>query len=213
MLFEWFHTGATVSAINSALLQRPHIRVAKAKDHSNTGLHWYNFSYFDQRNQKPVKGNAADFSDKKAVLKTWGEFVERQSFRDCVRNGTLSTQTSSGFASHTSIEKAKVSAIAELIERDIFLCCWLTNITAHKISKNEFARRKKSAKKLAHLATLGFEIELGIFGKCMGYYVGIVAVYSQNRFAIATAAKESIDELIDQLVREAAVTVSDLCKV
>lgn len=210
MLFEWFHTTATVRAINSALLQRPHIKVAKAKDHSNTGLHWYNFSYFDQRIQKPVKGNAADFSDKKAVLKTWGEFVERQSFRECVKNGSPSVQTSSGFASHTSAEKAKNSALAELIERDIFLTCWLSNTAAHQIPAAKIKQRVRSFKKLTQLSDLGFEVKLGIFGKCMGQLVGIVAVYSQNQFAIATAAKTTIEELIDQLVREATVTVSDL---
>jgi len=51
---------------------------------------------------------------------------------------------------------------------------------------------------------------LGLIGKLMGLFVGIIAIYSSNELVVATAAKRSIEELVSHLTREAVVSVSDL---
>jgi len=209
MFSQWFKTASKVKEINAALLECPQILVSKAKDYSDAGLHWYHFSTTDTASQKRVRGSGADFTDRMAILRAWGEFVERYSFSQYASRNR-GEFTSSGFASHVYPKLARENAVAELVERDVFLSCWLLNKPAADLDLSLLQKQKRNKERLSELEKLGFQVRLGLYGSCLGFYIGIVFIYSQNQLVIATSAKRSIEDLATHLVQEAVITVSDL---
>ena len=128
------------------------------------------------------------------MIKAWGEFVERYSlFR--LQSSLKATLTSSGFASHSRRNSAREAAVCELIERDVFLCSWLLRLPA-----TEFYPQ---GHQIACLAATGYQVRIGILGRCMGVWAGIIQVASQYGMAVTTAAKSSLEALTEQLTREA----------
>lgn len=197
-----------VKRVNTYLLTKPEIQVSKIQDNAGTELHWYVFAYQDQALGKRIRGSGFGYSDQIAIVRAWGEFVERYSFVKRSMNDE-SIMNSSGFASHTSFEKARQGAVAELVERDVLLCCWLLRIPAVERKPLVRINHRQNKKTLHELAESGFRVKLGLFGRCMNLFVGIAFVYSDNRIAIATAAKVDEAELHDHLIRECASMASD----
>lgn len=157
---------------------------------------------------RELHGVGAAFSDRLAILRAWGEFVERHAYHHEV-NAAGGISTSSGFASHTNTTAANASALAELVERDVFLSCWLTNTPAIEVLPAGVLGASDLTK-LHSLSKAGYKVRFGVYGTCLGQLVGILAVYSDEHFVISTAAKPNAAALLNQLTLEAAIAVSDL---
>jgi hypothetical protein len=121
-------------------------------------------------------------------------------------------RTSNGFASHTDPEKAQANAVAELIERDVFLSCWLARIPARLFEMHEHLSGD-DCHILEKIRDLGFQVTGGVFGSCMGHLAGIVFISSPQGFVIATGAKPTLKELAEHFLLEATITASHLCSV
>lgn len=197
-----------ISRINDTLVSRKDIKVSKVRDISDSGLHWYVMVLQDAGLNERIRGAGFGYSDESAIVRAWGEFVERYSF--CVEiQKDLSILTSNGFAAHTNEDSAKENAVTELIERDVFLSSWLLHRPAKEVDIS-LAVSPRELDRLKRLTQRGFKIRFGVYGTCMGRQVGVVVVQSDRHSAMATAAKPSVGELYSHLIREAATTVHDL---
>lgn len=208
MLINWWKTRTTLSAINSALIRRRDVKIVKHVNDSNINIHCYCFSTIDHQSKKRIRGSGTGFTDQMGIVRAWGEFVERYSFR-LTANSDASATTSNGFASHISREQAKENALAELVERDVFLSAWLLRLPASTIDHNMIHKKASNRKHLEKIRARGFEVQIGIIGECMDFLVGMAVIYSPKVLVVATTAKRTIHEVIDHLVRDAIATVSD----
>jgi hypothetical protein len=188
-----------LTKINRTLHKHHEIKVSHVSNAINYGLFWYRFALEHTGVTRP-KGVAGDIRSEGAILKAWGEFVERYSFHQLASNCN-GLMTSNGFAAHTTIYKAKAAALAELIERDVFLSCWLIRKPAAQLSIGK--------KELVAFRNVGAKVELGCFGNCMGLFVGIGIVQVAGRFAIATAACSTLAALRKKLLLEAKLYIAD----
>lgn len=199
---------SNVRRINKVLQARDYIKVSKIRDGTHAGLHWYVFAYEDQQLERRVRGSGFGFSDELAIARAWGEFVERYSFFKEIRTDAT-IANSNGFAAHTVYEKAKEAALAELIERDVFLCSWLLRRPAQEVEIKSVPVSQVYAVRLKQLEQLGFQTRFGLFGRCMGHYVGVSVTQSSKFSAMSTVAKPTLKLAMEHLIRESATTVSD----
>jgi hypothetical protein len=198
-----------IEKIRSVLLGNHFINVSKAKDYSSLGLHWYKFSGVDPSTGYYVKGSGASFNDELSIKKAWGEFVERYSFFK-TDVASKNHRNSSGFASHLSIEKAHETSFAELVERDIFLFCWMLKIPAIRLKSFQLLLRNLWSWHCANvLRKMGVFVEIGIFGECMDFIVGASFIHDSNKFAVFPASNRTLSGLLEKLITEAVVTASD----
>ena len=72
-----------------------------------------------------IEGQGADWDARIAELKAWSELLERCSFYMQISDGNPSQYTTNGFAAHFWRRHVRDAALAELVERDVFLCSWL----------------------------------------------------------------------------------------
>ena len=196
-----------IGAIRS-FLKRPQFSVERVPDAHGIGLHRYVIYRDSPEFGERLRGNGCDFNPDTAVMKAWGELVERYSFRESPPAGR-GIQTSSGYAAHATIAKAKAAAVAELVERDALLNSWLLRRSARKIRPSRLLALHPFFRRLRRFAEReSFEISLGVFGRCMGYTAGIAVVHRGERIAIATSAKSSRLALCGQLLKECGLLLN-----
>lgn len=84
--------------------------------------------------QLSSKGFGTHESEKVAIKIAINECLERQMFHEL--SNSLGAKTSTGFAAHNTFEEAAEASLCELLERDAFLCTWLTKTPIHWLEKN-----------------------------------------------------------------------------
>ena len=92
-------------------------------------LHTIHFSFLE--NSLDYYGLGSDINEKLAYVKAVVEFYERKAFYDVgIKRGFTSTN---GIAGHRFYNLAHKAAIAELYERDAFLCHWYSQTPFLKV--------------------------------------------------------------------------------
>lgn len=92
-------------------------------------LHTIHFSFPDKR--LDYYGLGSDSNEKLAYVKAVVEFFERTAFYDVGLNGGFTS--TNGIAGHRFYNSAHKAAIAELYERDAFLCHWYSQTPFLKV--------------------------------------------------------------------------------
>lgn len=88
--------------------------------------------------KQSLSGSGSADSTELALKKAYSEFIERASMR-AVFGGNPETRTSSGFACHTSFDSSASNSLAEIIERDAFLCTWLAQVPPYWLNAQEIS--------------------------------------------------------------------------
>ena len=197
----------TFIRLTSALRDVRSVAITRASAGKRFGLHSIRIAA--PLNGVEVTGRGAAFSEMEAYLRAWGEFVERATFHNVVARGIVEPPTtSSGFASHTSWERASLAAVAELVERDAFCCSWLLAQPATLIARASLERHLRARGVRRIIDDEGACLRYGVLGRCMGFVAGIVCIELREKFAIATAARPSLDSVLEQLTLEAVFVAS-----
>ncbi len=204
----------TLAAITRTLKRHPEIEVRKIDHDLESGFFWYRFQINDHPLVLPedreageeMYGLGAAFCEPLAIICAWAELLERYSFFVDASVAT-SDLTTNGYATHTSLRRAKTAANAELIERDVLLVSWLLRLPAIQINP-ECYLDQTSRLRLNVLKDRGFQIKFGLLGKCMEQTVGIAFVSRDSGSAIVTAAKPGIKELVEHLTVQSFATVA-----
>ena len=143
--------------------------------------HLYDFKVSLHYNNEPYEGRGTDSDEETALVKAIMEAFERM----LIKENNL--ENSSGIALHFDYESAKSNALAELIERDSFLCHFLTKTPGDNIDHclsgtlKEFIAKTTNEKVQTHVLKLRstnnhfvtMTIATGIkannpFGLCLG---------------------------------------------
>ncbi len=153
-------------------------------------------------------GIGIDQNEEIAFLKAFSESIERAYCKKL-------NIRSHGVSAHWSKESAKENSLGELIERDMFLCHFLTGKGAKRIENNEIqevntALSSKGCRlKVFQLSTLNnynIFVSVGENG-ALGNIIGLGASVDSE-----TALKKSMIECLFRLVAEAGRNSSDLSK-
>ncbi len=197
----------TALRIRRELSIRSEIDISKGHEFFNrTKFYWYKIKARAPWNEQLViRGMGSAYSDELALLKAWGEFVERYSFHSSTRTHPKDSITSSGFAAHSSKTKAKNAALFELIERDIFLIVWLLKAPVLKLDAS-FNSTASWSSSLLNLKSLGFEAETVILGRCMGVIVCATHLYNAESSYVLASASNSVTSCLASLSETATAT-------
>ena len=115
--------------------------------------------------------------------------------------------TSNGMAAHLDFEHAAHNARLELLERDTVLTAWLLRSGPQKIP--DYVVLSDSRRRLLKLNEMpGITVRMGYFNA--GSPVGLLGVTVDGQSVIASAAASNLSEVVDQLIRRAAIAVSGL---
>ncbi len=119
-------------------------------------------NHFMATDDEGRRGFGTDKDLELAKRKSLFEYLERV----VMSSGLLGEfTTSNGFATHTDEKKARNNAVAELLERDMFLCSWLMK---QKMSRLQIELDEDSEHLSAELKREGLEMRPGIVGVCSG---------------------------------------------
>jgi len=143
----------------------------------------YHFSVLEESSGAHGFGGAetAALAQTKAVF----EWIERKIYRQFGRDSLAS---SSGWAAHSSLEKAKLAAEWELLERDALLCSWLKQISPKVLSMELFP-------------AFGKEFPVLQFGHGNGFVIlGVVLELDNSRMLISTTAANPVEGLAKLLI-------------
>ncbi|MCA8951077.1 MAG: hypothetical protein KDE27_16345 [Planctomycetes bacterium] len=154
-----------------------------------------------------IEGQGADWDARIAELKAWSELLERCSFYMQISDGNPSQYTTNGFAAHFWRRHVRDAALAELVERDVFLCSWLLGRRALVIEPRTPTQRELDGS----LRGREFDVALGVWGVCMGLTVGVTTIRSPHGFAMDAATARSTDELVEKLLVRAYSLTAPLC--
>lgn len=162
-------------------------------------LYAYQFSKSNSAN-RVVHGLGVDLNEKKAIIKGFVEFHERNAFFDIgVANGFTSTN---GIAGHRFYLLARNSAIAEITERDSLLMHWYSETPfKHIKSPKIFDSYKLSLARdgyeiLFVVTTLGFSKTTVCFlinKKTLGFVIGL----SSGRSEVDDSQKAFTEALVN----------------
>ena len=208
-MFESASKSFFIKKINKILVKENSITTSKFIDYTGLGLFRYRFSKENSFSNQIIKGDGLSFDEKESLLIAWGEFVERSSF---FKHWELHKElkNSNGFASHISRKKARSSALAELVERDVFLSSWLLREPSVELPIYDFLNDELLKEAFLKLKKEKVHFKFGIYGKCLGYFVGVVIMTDEERkFALSTAAKRDLNTLADKLFIDVLAHLSD----
>lgn len=181
---------------------REDVRVYKIEDPTGFGLHSYQLELLDRTGGSGhILGSGTHLSPFRALRTAWSELVERTAFTAVANSG--GAITSNGFAAHPSAKVAADHAVAELVERDVFLSAWLLEEPARPVDELSGVALQVAE----WLRPLGIRARFGVFGVCMDYCVGLTVLTTGDKFALGTAARRSRHELLDSLALS-AVSIS-----
>ena len=150
-----------------------------------------------------ISGFGSGFSKVTAFTKAYAEYIERATFRGYTGAKSPFT-TSSGFAAHTSLEAASEAALGEMVERDAFLCCWLTGRNPYWLQSEEIKRVLFSDFDAVYerFSRNALDIRLGIVAKTGLFYVAIGLIMPASGaqrdfgFVIETAASRNMQDAL-----------------
>lgn len=158
-----------------------------------TDIELHSFSCEVNINGLKVKGFGKDKKQDIAIKKSIIEAIERVLIHE------YNLETSNGVAGHVIFDLAKKNAINELIERDLFLCHFLTKIPYQEISDELI---KPELKKIQYfLEKHKIKISLFYLGEvgCLGLLDGQYADRSFG-YIVSSSYSESIESAIENTV-------------
>lgn len=103
------------------------------------GLPFFDFACDLKINNVEFVGRGSSINRDEAIIKSFAEATERMN----LKNSTITT-SSNGIASHSDLSRARENAMTELIERDSFLCHFLTTTAFATYSDKEIPENIKS---------------------------------------------------------------------
>lgn len=168
---------------------------------------------------KDSTGFGSCISKEVALKKAVNELIERLCFK--AESNQLGTHTSNGFAAHDTIEHSMLSSMAEVIERDASLSCWLLKLPPLWLPSNPLPKDIPLQYKniLAYLKTKGLNIQIGILGQT-GPFFTVCSVlldsHSDKRFGFIYSSSSNknltlaIQSTILELSRGAEMLLSRL---
>lgn len=139
--------------------------IQSLEDCLGSDIFHFRVSDFDQ--SLNVTGSGSDFHAEIALKKALSEFCERYSHSKLGIEGS-----SSGYAAHENITLSKESALAEIVERDVFLSCWLSKLPPLWLSDQvleEICPIFSEQKNIFRKSNLN--IRIGVLGICMDVIV------------------------------------------
>lgn len=148
-------------------------------------------------------GTGSDTTKEVAFLKAQSELIERLII-NIKRGMTTSKTTSNGFAAHTSLERAKRSALSELLERDLFLTSWFSghypswNIKDINLLDLSFLNSNID---LFQQRDLGLKI--GYIGRCGDYHCLVAVLFDlKERFGgiFAAVADQDMNSALKKVI-------------
>ncbi|MCM0604509.1 MAG: YcaO-like family protein [Xanthomonadaceae bacterium] len=146
-------------------------------------------------------GFGEDDNELLSFQKSISEAVERVVYR--LMKNKQSAQTTNGWASHLSKDKAERSAELELYERDAVLSHWLTTTPMREIDPSSFPKKISTwvEKELSHSSSFN---KLRILVSHLGFLPTVTTVIEdENSFAVLShATKESIADAIEAALAE-----------
>lgn len=152
-----------------------------------------NFWSFEVNN-RTTRGSGAAVNPVIALQKAVSEFVERHAVKQFAKS--LQVKTSSGFASHISLEAAHQSSRSELIERDVLLTCWFADVPPCWIPFGSIHLPDELAIIMTDIEGLGIKFKLGILGKSFSDFVAVgmldFDLYSDQRVSWAFATESDV---------------------
>lgn len=154
-------------------------------------------------------GVGIDIDEETAFLKAFSESVERAY---CKKNKIRS----SGVSVHWTLEDAKRNSLNELIERDVFLCHYLTGEGAKRIENslvqevNGVLSKRSCRVKVYQLSSVNDHSVFLTIGEngAMGNIIGLGAAVDSE-----TALQKSVTECLFRLVAESGNTESEQVEV
>ena len=156
-----------------------------------------------QSEEANISGFGSGFSKLTAFTKAYAEYIERATFREYAKTNS-GFATSSGFAAHVSLENAAEAALSEMVERDAFLCCWLTGRAPYWLQSAEIGHVLFSdfGSVYERFSRNGLDIKLGVVAKTGPFHVAIGMIMPLNGverdfgFVIETAAGRSLQDAL-----------------
>ena len=146
-----------------------------------------------------VKGFGSDADDGTALKKAVSEFYERYVFKSRSRGHV--SQTSNGYACHSTYSEAATKAVTEIIERDSVMYGWLTYQAPYWLSTDEMAGFKDLVinNQIDLLNAFGFKICIGINSITNNIYTIVSILLSKSSdtgFVFCSSASSNLVEAV-----------------
>lgn len=149
-----------------------------------------------------VNGSGSDFDKEVALKKALSEFCERAVYKNIGLD-----ESSNGYAAHESLALAQDSSLTELIERDVFLSCWMSKSTPLWLKEKSILEIYPSYTSRADVfGKSGLNIRIGILGVCQNVIVlfGELSPKKQSKFnfgrIIISSASKSFEYGIHKVI-------------
>lgn len=185
-----------------------------------TSLQWNEFSYFtdvESSNGIQATGFGEGNSSILALQKSIAEGVERLIFKS-LKQTSLGTKSSNGWAAHVTANRAETAATMELLERDAVLVHWLTKTPFLEISVGDFPKPLSFWMKNLRNSSQRFK-NLRVLVSCLGYVPTITTILlDDDGFAVLSHATDpelevAIDKALSETCRIAHIAHASIDKV
>jgi hypothetical protein len=161
--------------------------------------------YHFQSTWNGIKGNGVGFDRESSLLAAIGEMVERSTL---LRHPHI--KCSNGMAAHTYHQKATENAVFELIERDMFLCHYLTKTSFVDISDHDDIELLPIADK--YCRDRGYVLRVGLLTNKPPYVTIATVFRNGGRGCILdTSCKSSLKDSVDNSVLSILCSLANQC--